>query len=470
MTEAAEYAMFAVIMCNAVVLMMVHYGQSHRWDVAISAANACFTGIFIIEMVLKWIAVGIPTYFTADKWNVFDFFIVCISIIGVGCDFGTTATVTVLPLLRMLRVVRVVKLARRARNLRIMVSTLVWSAPAIFNIGSVLFLVMFIYAIAGMTLFGNVKLQANLDQHANFQTFPSAMLMMFRMLTGENWNAIMWDCMIKTDCIYITEDFTGTLPDGDTVSVQGGHYLDSKTDAAVLGLMPKSIKDDQCSPAPALAVIYFLTYMLIATYLLVNMVVGIIIDNIQNITYQEDLPVTHPHLERFVTVWEELDPHATGFIHINHLGILLEELPPPLGVKGLDNVRIRIQDTIMNCDIPSRTVKTTGRVHYIHFLETLHALAGRVAGTDLPLEEEYRIHAKLLRRLPKDEEPPKYTAAHVHSAIQVACAIRAFMHRKRLAPLWHIEQLKSQVGVGAGIYGISGLEKQSKEEARAQLE
>lgn len=40
-----------------------------------------------------------------------------------------------------------------------------------------------------------------------------------------------------------------------------------------------------------------------------------------------------PHLEKFVCVWEELDPHATGFIHINHLGILLEELPPPLGVK-----------------------------------------------------------------------------------------------------------------------------------------
>lgn len=41
------------------------------------------------------------------------------------------------------------------------------------------------------------------------------------------------------------------------------------------------------------------------------------------------------------------------------------------------------------------------RGHYIHFLETLHALSGRVAGTALPLEEEYRIHSKLLRRLPK---------------------------------------------------------------------
>lgn len=106
----------------------------------------------------RWIAVGVPTYFKADRWNGFDFFIVCLSIAGVGADFGTTSTVTVLPLLRVLRVARVVKLARRARGLRIMMATLVWSAPAIFNIGTVLFLVMFMYSIAGMSLFGNIKL------------------------------------------------------------------------------------------------------------------------------------------------------------------------------------------------------------------------------------------------------------------------------------------------------------------------
>lgn len=41
-----------------------------------------------------------------------------------------------------------------------------------------------------------------------------------------------------------------------------------------------------------LAVVYFVSYMLVCTYLLVQMVVGIIIDNIQSISYQEDLPVT----------------------------------------------------------------------------------------------------------------------------------------------------------------------------------
>ena len=45
----------------------------------------------------------------------------------------------------------------------------------------------------------------------------------------------------------------------------------------------------------------------------------------------------------------------------------------------------------------------------IHFLETLHALAGRVAGVNLPADEEFTIHDRMMRRLPRDELPPKFT-------------------------------------------------------------
>jgi hypothetical protein len=53
---------------------------------------------------------------------------------------------------------------------------------------------------------------------------------------------------------------------------------------------PSFPQDNQCSPAPALAVCYFCTYMIICTYLLVQMVIGIIIDNIQAISYQVRAP------------------------------------------------------------------------------------------------------------------------------------------------------------------------------------
>ncbi len=59
------------------------------------------------------------------------------------------------------------------------------------------------------------------------------------------------------------------------------------------------------------------------------------------------------------------------------------------------------------------TLNPTPRNQKIHFLETLHALCSRVAACDLPYDEEYTIHDKLVARLPKDKVPPKYTVAGV---------------------------------------------------------
>lgn len=63
-----------------------------------------------------------------DNWNVFDFFIVLVSITGVILDYATTQSLTVLPLLRVFRVARIFKLIPKARGLRTLISTLLWCA------------------------------------------------------------------------------------------------------------------------------------------------------------------------------------------------------------------------------------------------------------------------------------------------------------------------------------------------------
>jgi|LauGreSBDMM110SN_4_FD.fasta_scaffold440640_1 hypothetical protein len=100
----------------------------------------------------------------------------------------------------------------------------------------------------------------------------------------------------------------------------------------------------------------------------------------------------------------------------------------------------------------------------IHFLETLHALAGRVVGEALPADEELTIHDKMVQRLPKvrdpiapnsmknlttiilslflrpfalslhqDEITPKYTAADYYAAIYVKTSIRGFLVRAKVS-------------------------------------
>jgi hypothetical protein len=80
-------------------------------------------------------------------------------------------------------------------------------------------------------------------------------------------------------------------------------------------------------------------------------------------------------------VWSRLDPYATYYISASKLQLIIQALDPPLGIFGMSrHGRSSIQQIIMSVDIPNHDGS-------IHFLETLHALAGRIAGTELPEDE-----------------------------------------------------------------------------------
>jgi hypothetical protein len=99
-----------------------------------------------------------------DGWCRFDLLVVLISIAGVVIDLATPQNLEVLPLLRVLRLVRVFRLIPKAEGLRNLLQTLVFSLPALGNIGGVLLLFFFIYAVVGMNLFGAVKHGQFLDR------------------------------------------------------------------------------------------------------------------------------------------------------------------------------------------------------------------------------------------------------------------------------------------------------------------
>lgn len=111
-----------------------------------------------------------------------------VSTSGVIIDALIVQDLPWLPLLRMLRVARMFRLIPRAKGLNTLMQTLVFSIPALGNVGSVLFLFLFIFGVVGMNLFGNVKHGNYLDEHANFEDMGHALLTLFRMITGESWD------------------------------------------------------------------------------------------------------------------------------------------------------------------------------------------------------------------------------------------------------------------------------------------
>lgn len=77
-----------------------HHGQSEKMSRILTSGNYIFTGIFTCEAVLKIIAMSPSKYFR-NHWNVFDIFIVSISLVELGL-----ANVKGLSVLRSFRLVR----------------------------------------------------------------------------------------------------------------------------------------------------------------------------------------------------------------------------------------------------------------------------------------------------------------------------------------------------------------------------
>ncbi|KAF5837633.1 hypothetical protein DUNSADRAFT_4066, partial [Dunaliella salina] len=109
-------------------------------------------------------------------------------------------------------------------------------------------------------------------------------------------------------------------------------------------------------------------------------------------------------------------------------------LPPPLGVKGTNNARHRIQRIIMSTDIPLHYACNAKRrlCLSVNFMETLHALAGIVAGAELPAEQEQQLHSYFKDSMPKEAGPKGFSAAHAYAAMTVTAAMRGFLQRQRI--------------------------------------
>ena len=105
--------------------------------------NDLFVAVFTVEAICKIVALRPHVYFF-DPWNRFDFAVVAVSLAGAAVSVGTGANAV-----RVLRVARVFRLIKRAKQLNELFNTLIASTPSLWNIGSLVFVLFFIFAILG---------------------------------------------------------------------------------------------------------------------------------------------------------------------------------------------------------------------------------------------------------------------------------------------------------------------------------
>uniref|UniRef100_A0A8C1NIV2 Voltage-dependent N-type calcium channel subunit alpha-1B n=1 Tax=Cyprinus carpio TaxID=7962 RepID=A0A8C1NIV2_CYPCA len=184
-----------IVLClvglNTMCVAIVHYDQPEWLTKALYLAEFVFLGLFLTEMTLKMYGLGPRNYFHSS-FNCFDFGVIVGSIFEVvwaaiqpGASFG----ISVLRALRLLRIFKVTKYWNSLRNL---VVSLLNSMKSIISLLFLLFLFIVVFALLGMQLFGG---QFNFEDETpttNFDSFPAAIMTVFQILTGEDWNAVMY--------------------------------------------------------------------------------------------------------------------------------------------------------------------------------------------------------------------------------------------------------------------------------------
>uniref|UniRef100_A0A8D3ARS5 Voltage-dependent L-type calcium channel subunit alpha n=1 Tax=Scophthalmus maximus TaxID=52904 RepID=A0A8D3ARS5_SCOMX len=307
-----EYVMFVLIILNTLCLAIQHHGQSHLFNYAMDVLNMVFTGVFTVEMILKLIAFKPRNYF-ADAWNTFDALIVVGSVVDIAITeinvtpspfpFNTEDSARIsITFFRLFRVMRLVKLLSRGEGIRTLLWTFIKSFQALPYVALLIAMLFFIYAVIGMQVFGKIAMVdgTQINRNNNFQTFPQAVLMLFRCATGEAWQDIMLAC----------------LP---------GKLCDSESDYN---------PGEERTCGSGFAIIYFISFYMLCAFLIINLFVAVIMDNFDYLTRDWSILGPH-HLDEFKRIWSEYDPEAKG--RIKHLDVvtLLRRIQPPLGFGKL---------------------------------------------------------------------------------------------------------------------------------------
>ena len=163
--------------------------------------------------------------FFKDGWNNFDFILVAISWIPTGGVFSSFRA------FRVLRALRALRLVTRLQKLRLIVQAIIDAIPNVFWACLLLMLIFYIFAIMGTTLYAE-----NYPQY--FGTIGKTMATLFQMVTLDDWAA------------GIARPITADNPFGW---------------------------------------IYFITFILISSFIVMNVIVGVIVNAIGEISEKSKL-------------------------------------------------------------------------------------------------------------------------------------------------------------------------------------
>ncbi|XP_012689441.1 sodium leak channel non-selective protein isoform X2 [Clupea harengus] len=281
----------------AVLVLAQSVLLSVKWDVddpvtfPLATMSVVFTLIFVLEVTMKLIAMT-PAGYWQSRRNRYDLLVTSIGSVWIVLHFSLLNEYTYM-MGACVIVLRFFTICGKHVTLKMLLLTVVVSMYKSFFIIVGMFLLLLCYAFAGVVLFGTVKYGENINRHANFSTAGKAITVLFRIVTGEDWNKIMHDCMVQAPFC---------TPDNHRYwETDCGNY--------------------------AGALIYFCSFYVIIAYIMLNLLVAIIVENFSLFySTEEDQLLSYNDLRHFQIIWNMVDDKREGLIPTSRVKFLLRLL------------------------------------------------------------------------------------------------------------------------------------------------
>eukprot|EP01046_Picozoa_sp_COSAG06_P055548 COSAG06_NODE_10247_length_1720_cov_0.876002_1_plen_338_part_10 len=326
--------------------------------------NTAFTLIFMAEAVIKIIAINWAQYWSRG-WNRLDFILVAVSAVDLiiisnvntpnmeESSFDSRATVRAMGAMRVLRVVRLVRKSRQVMQLFQMMKD---AAGYFANAILVYILMLIMFSILAMNLFGTVNRGSYLHDRANFETFWYSMLTLFRAASSDDWNELSYGASLQE-------------PHCQEIDGNCGNFWLSR--------------------------VFFFVFNIIMALIFMNLLAAVFLENFDDIEMKASYRVNTDDLRRFQHTWLFYDPSGTGWVSLRDMPELLREVGPPIGVpkrsqdseilKLLRSKKLKVPNGSRSPLVGDTSVLVKSDA--VFYYDILFALCWRVCGVSMKRNE-----------------------------------------------------------------------------------
>jgi len=179
--RAFELFVVGVIIFSALIIGAKTYHIPEEIRMFVAYLDMGVTFIFLLEIIIRFIAEPNKKDFFKSGWNIFDTVVVVVSLIPV--DESDMALVG-----RLIRIFRVLRMVSIIPELRTLLNSLVRALPQLGYVVLLMFIIFYIYAAIGSTFFSTI----NPDLWGDITI---SMLTLFRVMTFEDWTDVMYETM-----------------------------------------------------------------------------------------------------------------------------------------------------------------------------------------------------------------------------------------------------------------------------------